>query len=84
MKDGGSAFPGFSETTGHGSAKRSGFGEWENYVPGMTYRQWLIGMALSAMVLEPDYSRGPCNANIVERAITIADRIIEALEKEGK
>jgi len=46
MNDGGPAFPGFSHTDGRGSVKATERGEWENYVPGMTLRDYFAAKAL--------------------------------------
>ncbi len=55
--DGGPAFPCFTETAGVGSAKRNAIGEWENYVPGMSLRQWLIGQVACGYTAQPDERR---------------------------
>jgi len=44
---------------------------------GMSIRDWFAGMALSGMNISPDYSEGACNATLVERAYTIADRMLD-------
>lgn len=50
---------------------------------GMTYRQWLIGMALRAG-LEPDpvYPEAPTHVQRADYAISIADAILKLLEEE--
>mgnify|MGYP001168637515 FL=1 len=50
---------------------------------GMSLRDWFAGQALAAMTTAPDYSKGPCNAEIVERAFIIADRMLAERDKEG-
>lgn len=49
--------------------------------PGMSLRDWFAGQALSAMTIAPDYSKGPCNAALVERAFVIADLMLAAQNK---
>jgi hypothetical protein len=51
---------------------------------GLTKREWFAGMALSGMSIVPNYSTGPCNAAIAERALAIADRVLQKLaESDG-
>lgn len=49
-----------------------------NNQPGMSLRDWFAGQALASMTAAPDYSKGPCNAAMVERAFVIADAMIAA------
>lgn len=49
---------------------------------GMTYRQWLIGMALNGSITENSASSTVEEA--AESAILYADAIIEALDKESR
>lgn len=46
--------------------------------PGMTLRDWFAGQALSSMTVAPDYSKGPCNFAMAERAYCIADAMLAA------
>jgi hypothetical protein len=51
---------------------------------GLNKREWFAGMALSGMSIVPNYSTGPCNAAIAERALVIADRVLQKLaESDG-
>lgn len=50
--------------------------------PGMSLRDWLAGMALSSMTAAPDYSTGPCDAAMVERAYRIADVMLAQRAKK--
>jgi hypothetical protein len=59
INDGGPAFP-VDPGTVYGSN-------------GMTLRQWYKGRALSVMSAAPDYSKGPCDGAISDRAARIAD-----------
>lgn len=71
MKDGGQAFP----TSGfYSDDSPSGY----DTVPakGMSLRDWFAGMALAVMTVAPDYSEGPCNSAMAERAYFIADHMI--------
>ena len=45
---------------------------------GMTLRDYFAGQALAAMTAAPDYSKGPCNHAMAERAFLIADAMIAA------
>lgn len=49
-----------------------------NSVGGMTLRDWFAGQALASMTATPDYSKGPCNAAMAERAFIIADLMLAA------
>ncbi len=44
--------------------------------PGMSQREYYAGQALAAMVIPPDYSTGPHNSAIAERAFAIADEML--------
>jgi len=74
--DGGAAFPSFTIQR-HQPHGTSGTVE-EIQVPtqGMSLRDWFAGMALSSMTVTPDYSKGQCNSDIVERAYKIADAML--------
>lgn len=50
---------------------------WCSY-SGMTLRDWFAGQALAGMRISHDYSTGPCNAAVVERAWIIADQMLAA------
>ena len=50
---------------------------------GMSLRDWFAGQALAAMTVAPDYSKGPCNYEMAERAYIIADRMLEVRSKGG-
>ena len=69
-KDGGPAFP------------IPRFHTWQDEVPGMSLRDWFAGQALSSMTVAPDYSKGPCNFAMAERAYCIADAMLKARNKE--
>ena len=61
------------------------FPEWETWrgfakERGLTKRQWFAGMALAAMTAAPDYSKGPCNSAMAERAYAIADEMLKVGE----
>jgi hypothetical protein len=47
---------------------------------GMTLRDWFAGQALASMTVAPDYTKGPCNQAMAERAYVIADAMIAARE----
>ena len=74
IDDGGPAFPYAFE---HNDGERGGF------APGMSLRDWFAGQALAAMTVAPDYSKGPCNYEMAERAYIIADRMLEVRSKGG-
>ena len=74
INDGGPAFPYAFE---HNDGERGGF------APGMSLRDWFAGQALAAMTVAPDYSKGPCNYEMAERAYIIADRMLEVRSKGG-
>ncbi len=85
-KDGGKAFPG-SETIygpknfyGSSAAYPDGMATVIHH-SGMTLRDWFAGHAMAVMTAAPDYSKGPCNAAIAERAYIIADAMIAEREK---
>lgn len=48
---------------------------------GILLRDWLAGQALAAMTTAPDYSKGPCNAALAERAYLISDLMLLARAK---
>ena len=74
INDGGPAFP-HHETTSTGEPFHDHLG--------MTLRDWFAGQALAAMTVAPDYSKGPCNYEMAERAYIIADRMLEVRSKGG-
>lgn len=45
---------------------------------GMSLRDWFAGQALASMTVAPDYSKGPCNHAMAERAYCIADAMLAA------
>ena len=51
---------------------------------GMSLRDWFAGQALAAMTAAPDYSKGPCNQAMAERAYVIADLMIAARKGDAK
>lgn len=51
---------------------------------GMSLRDYFAGQALAAMTVAPDYSKGPCNYEMAERAYVIADSMMEIRSKEGR
>ena len=67
MNDGGPAFP------QQEYVKNIKQHEW---LHGMSLRDWFAGMALASMTVAPDYSKGPCNSAMAERAYVIADHMI--------
>lgn len=72
-KDGGPAFPRDSYTD-----KECGLVVTQN---GMTLRDWFAGQSLASMTAAPDYSKGPCNSAMAERAYLIADAMLAAREQ---
>jgi hypothetical protein len=50
-------------------------------VGGMSLRDWFAGQSLSSMTAAPDYSKGPCNSSMAERAYLIADAMLKARGK---
>ena len=74
INNGGPAFP-HHETTSTGEPFHDHLG--------MTLRDWFAGQALAAMTVAPDYSKGPCNYEMAERAYIIADRMLEVRSKGG-
>lgn len=50
---------------------------------GMTLRDYFAGQALTTMTAAPDYSKGPCNAAMAERAYIIADAMLAERGKTG-
>lgn len=55
-------------------------------IDGMSYRQWLIGMAASGILSDPNVRLNmPRDYQAVaNQSVNVADAIIAALEKEGK
>jgi len=49
---------------------------------GMTLRDYFAAAALTSMTAAPDYSKGPCNAAMAERAYVIADLMLAERAKE--
>jgi len=77
IDDGGPAFPqplAFDPANGNPVTTAMYFAK----VSGMTIRDWFAGQALAAMTAAPDYSKGPCNQAMAERAFVIADAMIAA------
>lgn len=70
-KDGGPAFP---ETHWDGSAKP------DIMARDMTLRDLFAGQALASMTVAPDYSKGPCDEAMANRAYFIADAMLKARE----
>lgn len=77
QNDGGPAFPRQSHTERWNEATQ----EFEQD-PGMSLRDWFAGQALAGMQIWADYSKGHCNAAIVERAYIIADAMLKAREQQ--
>ena len=50
---------------------------------GLSIRDYFAGQALAAMTAAPDYSKGPCNHAMAERAFLIADEMIIIRRKGG-
>jgi len=69
IDDGGSAFP-LCVPDYHGDRP--------HLQNGMSLRDWFAGQALAAMTAAPDYSKGPCDQSMAERAYVIADAMIAA------
>ena len=67
MSDGGPAFP---------SEGRIGDVPYVMTNPGMSLRDWFAGQALAAMRPTPDYSAGPGNHTIAQRAYAVADAML--------
>jgi len=63
VNDGGPAFPFTPQQLLTGSA-------------GLSVRDYFAGQALAAMTVAPDYSKGPCNSAMAERAFVIADAML--------
>ncbi len=51
---------------------------------GLTLREYFAAAALAGMRYTEDYSAGPCNARIAERAFEIADRMLAESAKPTK
>jgi hypothetical protein len=75
-KDGGPAFPSEQQIVGVDIVYAKTF-------PGMTLRDYFAAAALTGMSYAHDYSKGPCNAAIAERAYYIADAMLAAREGEA-
>ncbi len=76
--DGGQAFPAMVY-----SASESQIYGQTTHVPkdGMTLRDYFAAKAMAAMSYSYDYSTGPCNQGIAERAYHIADAMIAERSK---
>ena len=48
----------------------------------MSLRDYFAGQALAGMQIWADYSKGHCNAVLVERAYVIADAMLAERQKE--
>jgi hypothetical protein len=44
---------------------------------GMTLRDYFAAASLSSMMIAPDYSKGPCDTAIAQRAYFIADAMLK-------
>ena len=73
INDGGPAFP-RTKSTGNLSNSTTEIVS----VGGMSLRDYFAGQALASMTVAPDYSKGPCNFAMAERAYCIADAMLEA------
>lgn len=80
IKDGGPAFPRppFTPMQGHDQFAQAGFAATGH--AGMSLRDWFAGQALAVMTAAPDYSKGPCDHAIADRAYVIADAMLKARE----
>ena len=76
IDNGGPAFP------QHGWSSNPEVIERMKHQGGMTLRDWFAGQALASMTVAPDYSKGPCNAAMAERAYVIADAMLSARNKK--
>ena len=47
-------------------------------------RDYFAAHALAAMTASPDYSKGPCNTEMADRAFIIADAMLSARAKGEK
>lgn len=56
--------------------------EWLDAMIRESRRMDFAGQALASMTVAPDYSKGPCDAAMAERAYVIADAMLAA-RKEG-
>lgn len=77
INDGGPAYP-------SGKSEKRGFENSHPLHEGMSLRDWFAGQALASMTTAPDYSKGPCNAAMAERAYVIADAMLAARKEGGK
>ena len=68
IDDGGPAFP-HDERDANGQSRQHF---------GMSLRDWFAGQALASMTVATDYSKGPCNQAMADRAYVIADAMISA------
>ena len=76
-KDGGPAFP----IAGTNWKDKDGNLCGRNADDGMTLRDYFAAAALAGMSYASDYSKGPCNSAIAERAFHIADAMLAEREK---
>lgn len=58
--------------------------DWLNVIILKALRTDLAGMALAAMTAAPDYSKGPCNSAMAERAYVIAEWMLAERDKVEK
>jgi hypothetical protein len=81
-KDGGQAFPVPEQ---HGQQYDAAREKWEEghicAVPGMSLRAWFAGMAMQAVISNPDTVSG--TESVVMYAVKYADALIAELEKEA-
>lgn len=81
--DGGPAFPKLEELNWY---PKPGQDSVPDYIAttsgGMSLRDWLVGMALQGLCAQvtPDYTCGPTDDAIVERAFSLADEVIKRRE----
>lgn len=53
-----------------------------NTEQGMTYRQWLIGLALQGLLADPELNLPP--EDFARKAIDVADALLARLAEEAK